>query len=456
MNIIVLNGSPKGNMSVTMQYVAYVQKNFPKHNFEILNVAQKIDRIEKDRKYFQATIDKIKCADGVLWAFPVYVLLVPSQYIRFVELIFENNVEHVFHDKYSASLSTSIHFYDHAAHNYINSICDDLHMKYTGFFSADMHDLLKMDHRKHLLLFTSQFLNFISEKYIGPKNYDSIIEKSILYKTKYSKHKASLVGDKILVIKDSNNNTNLNAMVDKFMQCFSSGVELMNLSDLNILGGCTGCLKCSFDNVCRYHNKDDFNNFYNEKIIPADTIIFAGAIQNRFLSSLWKQFFDRSFFKTHIPTLINKQIGYMISGPLRQIANLREILDAYTECLGGSMLGFITDEYKDSDTIDLMIEGFAANAAPLTRERYVKPKTFLSVCGMKILRDNVWGRFRFIFQADHRFYKKNGIYDFPQNDLKVRLRNLILMLLTKIPQFKERLANKMKQALVKPYKKYLR
>ena len=29
MKIVVLNGSPKGDISVTMQYVAYLKKKFP-------------------------------------------------------------------------------------------------------------------------------------------------------------------------------------------------------------------------------------------------------------------------------------------------------------------------------------------------------------------------------------------------------------------------------------------
>jgi multimeric flavodoxin WrbA len=53
----------------------------------------------------------------VLWAFPLYYLLVASQYKRFIELIFENNSTAAFKGKYAAVLTTSINFYDHTAHN---------------------------------------------------------------------------------------------------------------------------------------------------------------------------------------------------------------------------------------------------------------------------------------------------------------------------------------------------
>ncbi|MBA7589669.1 hypothetical protein ES708_31758 [subsurface metagenome] len=69
-------------------------------------------------------------------------MLVCSQYKRFIELIFEKEAESFFKDKYVISLSTSIHFYDHTAQNYIRAICDDLGMKFFGYFAADSWDLL--------------------------------------------------------------------------------------------------------------------------------------------------------------------------------------------------------------------------------------------------------------------------------------------------------------------------
>jgi len=42
MRIAVLNGSPKGDVSITMQYVAFIQKKFPQHEMKVLNVCQRI------------------------------------------------------------------------------------------------------------------------------------------------------------------------------------------------------------------------------------------------------------------------------------------------------------------------------------------------------------------------------------------------------------------------------
>jgi len=48
--------------------------------------------------------------------------------------------------------------------------------------------------------------------------------------------------------------------------------------------------------------------------VPADIIIMAGSVHDRYLSATWKQFFDRSFFKGHTPGLDGKQIGFVIAG----------------------------------------------------------------------------------------------------------------------------------------------
>ena len=115
MRIVVLNGSPKGERSITLQYVYFIQKKFPLHEFKVIHVSHHIKKLEKDEVAFQEVIEEVRLADGTLWAFGVFVLAVPSQYIRFIEFISERGVEDAFRNKYTAVLSTSIHFFDHTA-----------------------------------------------------------------------------------------------------------------------------------------------------------------------------------------------------------------------------------------------------------------------------------------------------------------------------------------------------
>jgi hypothetical protein len=162
-------------------------------------------------------------------------------------------------------------------------------------------------------------------------------------------------------------------------------------------------------------------------------------------------FFDRAFFNTHTPSLSGKQIGFILSGPLSQNPNLREILEAYTEWQKANLVDMVTDEPGDSVQIDSRLQALAEQLLFAAEKNYLKPPTFLGIGGMKIFRDDIWGRLRFPFQADHAYYKKYGVYDFPQKDFKARFRNRILILLTKIPALrKEIYTRKMKVEMVKP------
>jgi len=457
MKITVLNGSPKGDLSATMQYVHFIQKKFPQHDLKIFNIAQQIKKIEKDEKAFQEIIDEVKSSQAVLWAFPLYVFLVSSQYKRFIELISEKGVKEAFQNRYTAVLTTSIHFFDHTAHNYMHAICDDLDMKYVGAFSADMYDLLKEKEREKLILFAGNFLEAIENRMLTSKSFGPLTHRKFDYIPGNSEKKIDDKGKKIVILTDSEGDqTSLARMIDRFKRSFSDPVEMINLYNLDIKGGCLGCIRCGHENICIYQDKDGFVEFYNSKLKTADVLIFAGTIKDRYLSSKWKQFFDRGFFNTHTPSLIGKQIGFIISGPLSQILNLRQILEAYTEWQQANLVDVITDEHGDSAEIDALLQSFAERLIQLAGEGYIKPSTFLGVGAMKIFRDDVWGRLRFPFQADHRFYKKHGIYDFPQKDYKARITNRILILLTKIPSMKKEIyTNRIKAEMIKPFQKIL-
>jgi NAD(P)H-dependent FMN reductase len=65
MKIIVLNGSPKGEDSITLQYVAYIRKHFPQHDFRIIHVSQRIKKIERDLAAFQEIMDEVRSVYAV-------------------------------------------------------------------------------------------------------------------------------------------------------------------------------------------------------------------------------------------------------------------------------------------------------------------------------------------------------------------------------------------------------
>ena len=114
MKILVINGSPKGEYSITLQTVRYLEQQFPGQQFTVLHAGQRIKALEQD---FSSAIEAVKQSDLLLFCYPVYTFLAPSQLHRFLELLKNSGLD--LSRKYAAQLSTSKHFYDITAHRYV-------------------------------------------------------------------------------------------------------------------------------------------------------------------------------------------------------------------------------------------------------------------------------------------------------------------------------------------------
>ncbi|MBN1375409.1 MAG: NAD(P)H-dependent oxidoreductase [Dehalococcoidia bacterium] len=452
MKIAVLNGSPKGEISVTVQYIKFIQKKFPDHEFKLINIAHDIIKIEKDQSRFQDIINEIKKADGVIWAFPLYVFLVASQYKRFIELVWERGAEGAFKDKYTCALSTSIHFFDHTAHNYLHAVCDDLGMRYTGFLSADMDDIFTDQARATLLKWAGDFLSAIEKKQPVARAYAPLTHTEFDYNPGQGNGKVDSTGLKIRLLADiEDEKSNIARMVKRFASAFTGSVVVTNIRDVNIKGGCLGCMQCAFDNICVYN--DDFVNFVNSTMRDQDITVYAGPIRDRFLSARTKMYWDRCFFNGHVPLQVDKQIAFLVSGPLSQIANLREIMQAMAEVGQHNLAGVVTDECNDSGQLDALIDDLAGKLVDYSRHKYLKPATFLGVGGHKIFRDAIWARMRFPFDADYRYYESHGYFDFPQQDERYLEFSSQMIKMIQDPKMKEMVRKMMKTEMIKGYQK---
>jgi len=394
MKIIILNGSPKGKHSITLQYTRYIKKMFPQNDFRIFHISESIKRIKKDDDFFKEIIDEIELSDGIIWSFGLWILAVPAQQMRFIELISERGATDAFKNKYTAVISTSIHFYDHTAHKYLRAVCEDMNMKYIDGISFDILDLMKKEKREHLDIFAENFFTSINNKSSSSRSFKPLIFSDFIYKPTAPKSEIDTRNQEVLILTDNyEENTNINRMVNRFKQAFADDIEVISLGDIEIKGACLGCMRCGYDNKCVY--KDGFTDFYNNRVRTADIIVFAGEMKGRYLSSQWKTFYDRAFFWNHTPSLIGKQMAYLISGPLSQNANLIEILEAsVTARQEANFVDIITDESEKSDGIDAELQNLANRLIRYSEKNYIKPRDFLAEGGRKIFRDDIWGRLR--------------------------------------------------------------
>jgi multimeric flavodoxin WrbA len=459
MKITVLNGSPKGELSVTMQYVAYLAKLYPQHEFNICHIAQRLRHLENDLKAFDEVIEQVRSSDAVLWGFSLYILHVHANYKRFIELVFERNAQEAFKGKYTATLSTSIHFFDHTAHNYIHAICDDLQMQFIDSFAADMHDLMKEESREQLAVFGRQFYEAIQNRIPTQLQFPPLRADSFSYQPVLPPNPIPTQGKKVVILHDENQvDSNLAKMVNRCQGAFSGEVKVVNIHDIEIKSSCLGCLECGSNNRCAFTGKDGYIEFYTSTVMTADVLVYAGRMVDRFLSARWKMFFDRIFFNTHTPVLMGKQIALVISGPLSQEPNLMEVFRGFFEFQGGNLVGAVSDEAAflvggDSAELDRLLDQLMARSVKYAQNGYLRPQTFLGTGGMKIFRDDIYGRLRMIFPADHRAYQKIGLYrTFPQAEFNTMLGNTFGGPLLNLPPIRKKFDKMIKVQMVEPHK----
>jgi hypothetical protein len=72
-----------------------------------------------------------------------------------------------------------------------------------------------------------------------------------------------------------------------------------------------------------------------------------------------------------------------------------------------------------------------------------------------LFRDAIWGSLRFPFRADFVAYRRSGAFDFPQKNLKSRVRNGLMLLLSRSPRFRKEVNRRMKDEMIKPFRKIL-
>ena len=442
MNFLILNGSPKGNYSITLQTVHYLAKLHPAHTFKVLNVGQKIKSLEKN---FSPAAEALQAADVLLFSYPVYTFIAPSQLHRFFELIKESGISLT--GKFASQITTSKHFYDITAHRYVQDNCQDLGMKYIQGLSADMDDLLKEKGQKEALDFF-HYLCWNVERDLYepfPVQLPPVEKKPVTVPAENSTNKT---GDVVIIADLVPEDAQLSAMIDRFRAKFPRKTRIVNIRDYPFNGGCLGCFKCAVSGKCVH--KDGFDTFLRESIQTADSIVYAFTIRNHSMGARFKMYDDRNFCNGHRTVTIGMPVGYLISGALSREENLRTIIEARAQVGSNFLAGIATDESDPDGQIDHL----AQKLCYALEHKYVPPQNFYGIGGMKIFRDLIWLMQGFM-KADHKFYKSHGQYDFPQKQWPQMIAMYGVGLLISNPKLMGKMGNAMNEGMLMPYKKLL-
>ena len=444
MKIAIINGSPKGKYSITLQTVLYLEKKFPQHEFSVLNAGQQIKALEKN---FDKAKNLLESSDAVLFSYPVYTFLAPSQLHRFIELMKSEKVD--VSGKYATQISTSKHFYDITAHKYIEENALDMGMRYIRGLSADMEDLLEEKGREDAEKFFERFLWSVSEEI-----YTSAPAAAVTYSqvspTQAAENTEKKDGKDIIILTDETNPaSNLSAMINRFRNVFGYRTRIVNISEFPLAGGCLGCFRCAVSEKCVY--KDNFDTFLRENIQKADAIVYAFNISDHSMGSRFKMYDDRNFCNGHRTVTVGMPVGYLVSGNYSAETNLRNVIEARSETGGNFLAGVATDEYDTDKQIDTL----AKTLTFALETKHTAPANFWGVGGMKIFRDLIY-QMRGMMRADHKFYKKQGIYDFPQKNKGKSMLMYAVGALLSSEKILSKMGNKMNEGMLMPYEQILK
>ncbi len=444
MKILVLNGSPKGKYSITLQTLLYLEKRCPEHNFQILHVGRQIKSIEKD---FSDVADSINNTDLIVFSYPVYTFIAPSQLHRFIELLKESGMD--LSGKFATQITTSKHFFDVTAHQYIMDNCQDLGLKYIKGLSADMDDLLTEDGQKN----AKDFFEYVCwcvkhDVYETIHNHVTPAKNRPISSVELSEEEKSIENDIVIVTDCAKDDRQLSDMINRFRAVLKYKSRVINIADYPFGGGCLGCFHCAATGHCIY--RDGFDEFLRSDIQTADAIVYAFTIKDHSMGSTFKKYDDRRFCDGHRMVTMGKPTGYLVSGNYASETNLQMIIEARCE-VGGKFLAGVASDETDPDT---EIDRLAQRLDYAIKHKYTQPKNFYGVGGMKIFRDLTW-LLRGLMKADHRFYKKHGFYDFPQKKIGTVLKMHLLGALISSPKLKVKIGNKMDEKIIAPYKKVI-
>ena len=445
MKILVLNGSPKGKNSITLQSMRYLEKNHPEHTFCYLDIAPKLKSLEKD---FSAAAEELQAAEMLIFSYPVYTFLAPYQMHRFLELLKDSKVD--ISGKWSTQFTTSKHFFDTTAHRFIKENMLDLGLKVLPGLSADMEDLLTQKGRRELENWQEMTKLRINLGSYEGGNRRSREETVRFYGQQVEETLKASDRNISIVTNADENDIPLRNMIADFQHALTFKSTVYNIKEYPFSGGCLGCFSCAKNGKCIH--RDGFDSYLRNEIQNASGIVYAFRIKNHFTDSSMKCYDDRQFCNGHRAVTAGRPTAYIIAGDLSNEENLRTLIEARASVGANYLSAIATDE--TADTVKSITDAAKAFSHSIEKD-IVEPRNFYGIGGNKIFRDLVY-EMRGLMKADHRFYKANGYYDdFPQHHKKrVLFMNFVGMLLSLPGAEKKKWM--MTKGMLTPYEKVLK
>jgi multimeric flavodoxin WrbA len=425
-SVAIANGSPRSDTSLTLRFVRLMadSRAWPRAEFACGRDGDKA--IAESVEAFLARV-----AEGAMpvWSYPVYCSGVPSQFMAFLDALAAHPRASILAGKPFAQVLSSKRFFDVTAMEYVRAVSADLGMIDYGALSTDPAEFMEQRCRDDAVRFAERLEWAVGagvracagalapyppagsgtpRASAGGLSVDDAFERV--------SSRFSGTGPSVLVLCDDRRCADsVGTACFEFLSSLGDArpdarVELLSLSESSIRVGCAGCLSCVIGGEC------PINDGYAgvaAKCLDADAIVYAGRVRGRWFDRAWKRYDDRGFRFGHRASMRGKPVAWLVGGPFRASAYLPLVIESRAYLGGTPLAALLETDYLDAAELARRAKEGAASLARHLAYPTGQGEAFWSVGGMRIFRDLVY-EMRGFMREDHRFYKRHGLYDFPQ------------------------------------------
>jgi len=325
-------------------------------------------------------------------------------------------------------------------------------MRFIDGLSHGMNDLLEASRRRELDLFFTNIENHVTRRMLTPRNQAPVPTHRRPYLAGAGGEKIATDRRIVVVTDATDKDRNLLEMIKALVSVIDGKVSIRNLHEVEISQYCLGCCHCGYDNTCAI--KDGYREFFDGVIQDADILIYALAVHDRYFSSRFKLYLDRSFTYNHVPIMRGKQVAYLVSGPVSHLGNLRQIIQ-HDHQGHSNLVGIVSDEAGDDPTVDALIRDLVRKAVDFSHTGYFRSPTFLGIAQRHIFSTMVRGFLGAIFRADYRYYQKEGYLKPELPGLKERGTAMLMRHMMGKTRFRNQVTKDMTRHMIASHVKFL-
>ncbi len=359
MIVSVLNGSPHGEHSATLQHVRFLASRWLGDEVRVLQVGSEVEEYCQPGEARHRLLDTIAPSNLLLVCFPVYLAMAPAQLMRLLEHLRAEGGD-CLRGKPVALLCTGEGFGMALALRSLRGALETLGCLPVGEWAGEPDSFLRPEGRERLLVYWQE-LHWAVERGMGqaakgdePSSY--VYSPTGSARLGIPDQVSKTIGRNTVLVTDcEREHASLRSMINTFKLLYPLTIREVSISSFYGARGCIGCSRCAHSRRCIH--SDGFEDLIENHLKPADALVFAAPVAGRLIGSAWKVIFDRLLMTGRWEATRGKPAGWLLSGSLSREGALCDWLQIVGDTQGIALVGMACDEAaEDLQVTDTLLQ----------------------------------------------------------------------------------------------------